>query len=155
MTRRLPPRRIACLFVANKANMSERDDHQPPPVKGGRPLIFVVDDEQLLLEFVMLVLEPEGYEIRTFREPAQALEAFRTAAPRPDLVVVDYAMPAMTGMTLMGQCRALQPDQKFLLVSGTVRESVFAEAADRPDGFLAKPYQPRQLVSQVRKLVGR
>jgi len=116
-------------------------------------LIYVVDDEAMLLELAAVILEPLGYEIKTFRDPGCALDAFTTGRPRPVLIITDYAMHSMNGMTLIEACRKLEPDQKILLVSGTVGPDIFYNAAVKPDRFLEKPYQARQLIDMVKSML--
>ncbi len=118
-----------------------------------KPLVYVVDDEAMLLELATVILEPLGYRIITFRDPAAALAAFARTHPRPDLVITDYAMHSMNGMDLIRECRRIEPQQKILLLSGTVGEEVFDRATCRPDQFLAKPYQARQLIDLVRGML--
>ncbi|HZV36152.1 MAG TPA: response regulator [Verrucomicrobiae bacterium] len=121
--------------------------------KKAGPLIFVVDDEPMLLDLAAVILEPQGYVIRTFRDPENALQAFKDAQPRPTLLITDYAMHSMNGMQLVEKFRALEPHQKILLVSGTVGEDIFREAKAKPDRFLAKPYQAEQLTNSVKELL--
>jgi CheY-like chemotaxis protein len=118
-----------------------------------RPLIFAVDDEPMLLELVALVLDPMGFRVQTFRDPSQALQAFRRAHPAPVLIVTDYAMHSMTGLDLIRECRRLRPGQKVILVSGTVDETVYEGEREKPDRFLAKPYQAEQLARVVREVL--
>jgi two-component system cell cycle sensor histidine kinase/response regulator CckA len=113
------------------------------------PLIYVVDDEPMLLELAALVLEPLGYQLQTFRDPAEAMQAFTAANPRPAIVITDYAMHRLNGMDLVKQCKEIQPKQKVILVSGTVGHEVFQDAPVKPDRFLAKPYEARQLSDMV------
>jgi CheY-like chemotaxis protein len=115
--------------------------------------VFVVDDEPMLLELVAVILEPLGYVIRTFHNPTAALEALKSAAAHPALLITDYAMPSMNGMDLIAASRRIEPRQKTLLVSGTVGSEVYHHAADKPDGFLAKPFQAKQLVDAVKTLL--
>jgi CheY-like chemotaxis protein len=123
------------------------------PKAGHRGLIYVVDDEPMLLELASAMLEPLGCEIVTFRDPETALKTFASADPPPDVLITDYAMPAMNGLALLSSCRRIHLRQKVLLVSGTVDESFYQDTADRPDLFLAKPYQGRQLVKMVKSLL--
>ncbi len=118
-----------------------------------KPLIYVVDDEPMLLELATVILAPQGYELRTFRDPEAALSAYRAAVPPPDLLITDYAMHSMNGLQLMEACRKLRPAQKILMVSGTVGEEIFHDSPTKPDRFLAKPYQAKQLVDVVESLV--
>ena len=116
-----------------------------------QPTVFVVDDEPMLLELAEAILKPMGYQVRTFRDPELALKEFSASAP--DVIITDYAMPRMTGMDLIRECRRLNPGQKLILLSGTVDEHVFAHAAVKPDQFITKPYQIQELAERVRSLI--
>jgi CheY-like chemotaxis protein len=100
----------------------------------------------------VMILEPLNYHVRTFRDPQTALSEFSAAKPRPALVVTDYAMHTMSGMDLIRECRRIHPEQKIILLSGTVDESIFANAPVKPDRFLAKPYQVSDFVSLVQSM---
>lgn len=116
-------------------------------------MLFVVDDEPMLLDLAEMILAPEGFAVRKFRDPREALEKFATAKPWPAVVVTDYAMGGMNGMDLIRECRKLNPAQKTVLVSGTVDESIYRDSEIKPDTFVAKPYNPNQLVAAVQALV--
>src|SRR3954469_23653390 len=113
-------------------------------------LIYVVDDEPMLLELATVVLQPLGYQIETFRDPESALRSFASAPRRPALIITDYAMQSMNGLELVAACRSLQPDQKVLLLSGTVDEQTYENQQVKPDRFLGKPYQAKQLIEVVK-----
>ncbi len=117
------------------------------------PQVFVVDDEPILLELAAQILSNIHVEVRTFTNPEVALQTYTDAAQRPALIITDFAMHEMDGMALIRACRRLNPQQKILLISGTVDEAVFNGTSLRPDGFLAKPYQPAVLISVVQKLL--
>jgi CheY-like chemotaxis protein len=118
-----------------------------------RPLIFVVDDEPMLLELNTVILEPLGYRVFTFLDPVAAVRAFLLSDPRPALVITDYAMHPMNGLELISACRRVNPTQKIIMVSGTIGETIFRDAAEKPDYFLPKPYQCQQLTDLVRALL--
>jgi CheY-like chemotaxis protein len=133
--------------------------NEPKPERSGRgksseTLIYLVDDEPMLLELASVILEPLGYNVETFRSPETALRAFESAEPQPALIITDYAMHTMTGLELAQACRRLRPKQKVLLVSGTVGQEIFHNAPVKPDEFLAKPYQAQQLSDAVKALLG-
>ena len=117
--------------------------------QSGGALIYVVDDEPMLLELASVILEPLGYRIETFRAAETALRAFQAAEPPPALIVTDYAMHTMNGLELVEACRQTRPEQKALLLSGTVGLEVLRGAPVKPNRFLAKPYQSKQLVEAV------
>ncbi len=113
--------------------------------------LFVVDDEPLILELALLTLEPMGYQVRTFLNPESALQAF--VNNQPDLVITDYAMGRMSGMDLIRECRRIRPNQKIILVSGTVDEQVFADARVRPNRFICKPYHLADFSSCIKEVL--
>ena len=113
-------------------------------------MIFVVDDEPMLLDLAAAILQPLGYEVRTFRDPQVALKEFLVA--RPVVVVTDYAMGEMSGMDLVRECKRVNPKQKIMLLSGTVDEHIYADDPAKPDRFLAKPYQVNEFIESIQKL---
>jgi CheY-like chemotaxis protein len=123
--------------------------------KKEKPLIFVVDDEPMLLELATVILQPLGYSLKTFRDPDTAVQSFAAADPAPELIITDYAMHTMNGMDLLHECRRLRPRQKIILVSGTVNQDVYRDSAVKPDLFLAKPYHPKQLVDAIETVLSR
>jgi CheY-like chemotaxis protein len=118
-----------------------------------KPLIYVVDDEPLLLELATALLEPAGYAVQSFRDPDLALQTYRSAKTRPDLIITDYAMHQMTGLDLIRECRQISPKQLIVMVSGTVDEDIFVYSRHKPDKFLAKPYEGKTLINLVRSLL--
>jgi DNA-binding NtrC family response regulator len=125
-------------------------------IADSKSMLFVVDDEPMLLDLVETLLLPLGFDVRTFRDPEMALAEFTSANPRPTVVITDYEMnvPRLTGMDLIRECRQINPHQKIILVSGTVDETIFASAQEKPDFFLAKPYPVQKLVDMIHALIG-
>jgi CheY-like chemotaxis protein len=132
-------------------SLPQKNGDAPPG--DGKILVFAVDDEPMLLELVALVLEPLGYRVRSFRDPATAVRAFSLANPQPAVIITDYAMHMMNGMDLIRECRRINPNQKILLVSGTVDETIYHDSPVKPDSFLAKPYPAKRLAEMVASLV--
>jgi two-component system, cell cycle sensor histidine kinase and response regulator CckA len=128
--------------------------NEPKEASGGRgkkggQLIYLVDDEPMLLELGSVILEPLGYTVETFTSPETALSTFEAAESKPALIITDYAMHKMTGLELAAACRRTRPEQQFLLVSGTVGPDVCRGAEIKPDRFLGKPYQSKELIDAV------
>ena len=132
--------------------MSAARNNQRNNGKKEKPLIFVVDDEPMLLELASAILQPEGFEVRTFRDPRTAMQEYMKSPP--DIVVTDYAMGPMNGMELIRECRSAHPEQKIMLLSGTVDESIYFNEPVKPDCFLAKPYQVQKFIEMIKNLGG-
>jgi CheY-like chemotaxis protein len=117
------------------------------------PLIYLVDDEPLLLDLAEASLAPGGFIVKKFVDPEEALKAFAKARPKPDVLVTDYAMGKMNGVELLEKCRAHRPDLKCVLISGTVGAEVVLDAPTKVDRFMGKPYQPESLLELVRRVL--
>lgn len=124
-----------------------------PATGAATALIYVVDDEVVLLEMAAVVLKAAGYDVRTFRNAEAALAAFAEAGRRPELIITDYTMLDMTGLDLIAECRRVELRQKTILVSGTQAEQICEDAHSRPDRFLSKPYDARELINAVEALL--
>jgi CheY-like chemotaxis protein len=117
------------------------------------PRIFIVDDEPILLELAEKVLSSLECDIQTFTNPELALRTYSESEKPPELVITDFAMHEMDGLDLIRECRRLNPNQKIILISGTVDETIFTGTGVKPDRFLAKPYQPAVLAEMVQELL--
>ncbi len=127
-------------------SQSKSSSGAEPPIT-----IFVVDDEPMLLELAAAILQPLGYNVRTFRDPRVALKEFPAA--RPAVIVTDYAMGEMNGLDLVRECKRVNPKQKMILLSGTVDENIFAGLPQKPDRFMVKPYPVHEFIETVRDLL--
>ena len=117
----------------------------------GKPVtIFVVDDEPMLLDLAAALLQPLGYNVRTFSDPRVALKEFPEA--KPAVIVTDYAMGGMNGLDLVRECKRIKPDQKIVLLSGTVDEAIFEGLPHKPDRFMVKPYPVHEFIETIRTL---
>ncbi|MYA43703.1 MAG: response regulator, partial [Gemmatimonadetes bacterium] len=65
--------------------------------------IAVVDDDRNILTSVSIALESEGFEVRTYKDGAEALAGI--SARPPDLAILDIKMPRMDGMELLNRIR--------------------------------------------------
>ena len=117
---------------------------------GSPPTVYVVDDEQMLLDLAVAILQPLGFDVRTFTDPRVALKEFPAA--KPAVIVTDYAMGAMNGLELVRECKRINPRQKMVLLSGTVDEAIYADLPQKPDRFLVKPYPVSEFIETIRVL---
>jgi DNA-binding NtrC family response regulator len=120
---------------------------------GSSPTIFVVDDEPMLLNLAETILGAAGFRVCLFHDPQKALSEYVAAKPPPDVVITDYAMAGMNGMDLIRECKRINPQQKTILLSGTVDESIYANSPIKPDYLLTKPYQIHKLVEMIHSLI--
>ncbi len=112
--------------------------------------ILVVDDDPDVREFMIATLEDAGFVVRGVGDGASALAAVRERAP--DLMVLDFLMPGMTGADVAKAIRELHPRQPVLFVSGySETDAIRAAAPDAP--MLAKPFRADALSTAVRQIL--
>jgi PAS domain S-box-containing protein len=114
--------------------------------------VLVIDDDPDVRSFVTDSLTDGGYRVTEAPGPDEGLAAFAEA--RPDLVILDYAMPGMTGGDVAARIRREVPGQPILFISGYSETEAVRRAA--PDAaLLAKPFRPEALHQAVRSALGR
>lgn len=124
----------------------------PQPSNRGQPLIYVVDDEAMVVTMIDAILKNQGYEVKLFRDPHLCLKAFGEADSKPVVLVADFVMGSMNGLELIEKCRQLSPKLKSLLISGSIQENFVRQSWIKPDHFLTKPFEARVFLDAVRKL---
>jgi len=134
--------------------MSQTKQKASKAPKAKVPLVYLVDDEPMLLDLAEMSLQADGYHLKKFIDPELALEAFLSARNKPDLLVTDYALGKMNGLELIEKCKAVKPDLKSVLISGTAGAEIVLESPVKIDRFLGKPYQPLNLAELVRRVLG-
>jgi CheY-like chemotaxis protein len=123
--------------------------HHTPPV------IFVVDDDPALLELTELLLRSKGYDLRAFCSPYSALEALKQCSTPPDLLLTDYDMGTMNGIELIERFRALFPQLRSVVISGTIEPEVILYHPTKVSGFISKPFKPDDLLARVEAILTR
>lgn len=116
-------------------------------------VIYIVDDNALLVEYAGTVLKSEGYEVKYFTDPKAVVQAMREARPKPAAIVTDYDMGEMNGLDLIVSLHKIHPSLKTLLLSGTIDRNFIARHPAKVHKFLGKPYQPAQLKRIVGELL--
>ena len=129
--------------------MHEAKAIRPGNGQRGGVVIYVVDDEPMLLELTSVILEPLGYTVETFNSPDTALRAFQGAESLPSLIITDFTMQTMSGLDLLEACRKIRPGQKAVLVTGTIAPDVLRDAPVQPNRYLTKPYHAKELIDVV------
>jgi two-component system cell cycle sensor histidine kinase/response regulator CckA len=119
----------------------------------GEVLIYIVDDEPMLVNLAELILKPDGYQIRKFYAPELALKSFLADSNLPRLLITDYAMGAMSGLELADACKRKHPGLKIIMLSGTAGPDIIVDAPVKIDRFLAKPYHANTLLQLVRTVL--
>jgi PAS domain S-box-containing protein len=109
--------------------------------------VLVIDDDPDVRGFIVETLEEQGYRIRQASDGKAGLAEL--ARDKPDLVILDFIMPGMSGAEVASQILADVPDQPILFVSGySETEAVKRTAPDVP--LLSKPFRADALERAIR-----
>ena len=118
--------------------------------------ILVVEDDTDICELIAFRLVRMGHEVVTEHDGEGGLAAARSELP--DLVVLDWMMPRLTGLEV---CVALRDDPQLarvpiiLLTSNAQEADVQRGFAAGADDYIVKPFSPRELASRVDALLDR
>ncbi|BAZ16427.1 adenylate cyclase carrying two-component hybrid sensor and regulator domains [Calothrix sp. NIES-4071] len=116
--------------------------------------ILVVDDNPDLRGYVSGILRANGYKVHTARNGA---DGFKNAQKfQPSLIVTDLMMPLVTGLEMIGMIRndsKLKGTPVILLTAKIDEETRISGTELGADAYLAKPFNDRELLAEVRNLV--
>jgi len=126
------------------------------PRKARMATILVVEDEPAIQELITLNLEQSGYSPLRANDAEQAIELVRDELP--DLVLLDWMLPGMSGIEFARRLRADRRTQDVPIIMLTAR----AEEHDKlsgleigADDYITKPFSPRELNARIRALLRR
>lgn len=121
---------------------------------GHRPAIVVIDDERSIRDTLALILEGEGYEVRTAGSAEDGLSQLE--AKRADLVVLDVRLPGMDGLAALSEIKKRDEQTDVVMISGhaTLSDAVEATRLGAFD-FLQKPLNRDRVLITVRNALER
>ncbi|MEW6348879.1 MAG: MEDS domain-containing protein [Thermodesulfobacteriota bacterium] len=122
--------------------------------RGESETILLVDDEELIRDFCCRVFTKAGYRVITARNGATALEVYRQRGNEIALVVLDLIMPQVGGKQCLEELLCLNPSVKVIIASGYSTDGPTKDAlAAGAKGFVKKPYNARQVLEVVRRVL--
>ncbi len=119
-------------------------------------LILIVEDEPAIRQMIAFGLRRAGFEVREAVDYRQAREAL--ADERPDLVLVDWMLPDMSGLELTRTLKRDRETRELPVIMLTAR----AEEGDKvtglesgADDYVTKPFSPRELIARINAVLRR
>ena len=120
------------------------------------PLVLVVEDEAALVTLLRYNLEREGFRVAEARDGEEAM--LQIAEQMPDLVILDWMLPLMSGIEVCRQLRRLPETRRLPIVMLTAR----GEEGDKlrgldagADDYITKPFSPSELIARLRAVLRR
>ena len=119
--------------------------------RGQRKTILIVDDDESILELVEALVEEAGYRVIAVSDALNALSRVKREGP-VDLCLLDIMMPSLDGHSTARQLRQ-QSNTRFpiIYVTALPRETALDDVGD---GYIAKPFDPDQLIDAIQRYIG-
>lgn len=115
--------------------------------------ILVVEDDQLTSRILNFILKKEGYAVSSSPNGLDAIE--RMHVIQPDMVITDVMLPLKSGLEVTNYCKTHFPHIPVIILSALgEEEGTVAKAFNLgADDFVAKPFNPNELLLRVRRLL--
>ena len=121
-----------------------------------QPLILLIEDEEAIVTLLRYNLEREGFQVAVARDGEEGMASL--AERRPDLAVIDWMLPYISGLEVCRQIRRRPETRNLPIIMLTAR----GEEADRvrgldagADDYIAKPFSTGEFVARVRAVMRR
>jgi two-component system, OmpR family, phosphate regulon response regulator PhoB len=118
--------------------------------------ILLVEDEPAIQELIAVNLQHAGHHVIRARDAEGALGIVKSALP--DLLLIDWMLPGMSGVALARQLRQEERTRQIPIIMLTAR----SEEADKiagleagADDYLTKPFSPRELLARIKAVLRR
>ena len=113
-------------------------------------MVLVVDDDPRILRFIRMSLRTAGCDVLTAKDGEEALRLLDSA--KPDIMVLDIVMSPMNGLEVL---KRLRRSSKLPVIVMSAHSSSAQEALRLgASAFLSKPFNPDQLVREIKSLLG-
>ncbi|MBU0678110.1 MAG: PAS domain S-box protein [Verrucomicrobia bacterium] len=120
----------------------------------GNETVMVVDDENFVRQMVTEVLKSYGYKVLSFESGKEAVEIYKAADGKIDLVLLDMVMPGMDGEAVFNALTEFDQDVKVLLTSGFTQEERSSRLIKKgAKDLIHKPYRSDDLVKRIRGIL--
>ena len=118
--------------------------------KGEGETILVVEDEEMLRDFLQAVLGENGYKVVLASDGTEAVRKFAEHMEGIDLVLLDMGLPGLSGEEVLSMILALKSRVKVIAVSGSIEPEVQSVALETGAAdYLSKPYLSGELLLRV------
>jgi len=118
--------------------------------------ILTVEDERPIREMVRMSLEKAGFDVLEAEDGEQAMVVI--ADHRPDLVLVDWMLPGMSGIELARRLKHADATSELPIIMVSARgeeEDKIRGLEIGADDYVAKPFSPRELIARIKAVLRR
>ncbi len=115
--------------------------------------VLIADDDRKIIDMLRRTLAYEGYHVVTAADGHEALS--QAHAHRPDVVVLDWMMPGLSGLEVARRLRAADAMPILMLTARDAVEDRVEGLDSGADDYLVKPFAPPELLARLRALLRR
>ena len=116
--------------------------------------ILIVEDEKMLCEFLLQVLDGDGYTILTADDGNRAVATYMEHKDEISLVFSDMGLPGMNGWEAIKIMRAITPSLKVIFATGYLDPEIKNEITRAGvQQFIQKPYRPEEIQKKIRQVL--
>jgi CheY-like chemotaxis protein len=127
-------------------------DNQEDGLDQKRPKILLVDDNDDIREVTSMLLSKLGYDVAVAKSGAAAISLLEKDRVAADLLMVDFAMPEMSGLQLTRKLRNRWPELKVVVVTGYADDPAFQERLEG-EAVIKKPFTAKQLRAALAEIL--
>ena len=125
----------------------------PVPLPDDAPHLLIVDDDRRIRDLLSRYLSSEGYRVSTAENAADARAKLTGLAF--DLLILDVMMPGENGYDLARSLRETSAVPILMLTARDAAESRIKGLESGADDYVAKPFEPRELVLRIKNILRR
>lgn len=114
--------------------------------------ILVIDDERDICELVQLTLEALGFEVLLGYSGEEGLQLLRSKGNEVQLILLDLAMPGLSGVDVLGRVKQEFPEVPVIIMSGYVTDKSEVAALGATD-VLQKPFLLSDIEERVKTVL--
>ncbi|MGO4905245.1 response regulator transcription factor [Flavobacterium sp. W20_MBD1_R3] len=117
--------------------------------------ILIIEDDELMIKILTFILSKEGYQLSVIRDGLSAIEQLHNI--NPDMVITDLLLPYKSGLEIISFVKDNFKDKPIIVLSSLGEEENSVSEAFKlgADDFIAKPFNPNELVLRVKRLLGK
>lgn len=115
--------------------------------------ILIIEDDELMVKILKFILNKEGYQLSVIKDGLSAVEQIHSI--NPDMVITDLLLPYKSGLEVIRFVKENFEKIPIIVLSalGEEEHSVSEVFKLGADDFIAKPFNPNELVLRVKRLL--